>query len=144
MRDLLRRRGKTVLRLFLVSSVMTGLIACGDDEGTTPVDGTLQIIADTEGIDFDPTGYLWSVNGSQGAFIGHQDSVVVPALEAGDYVVALSGMDENCTVPAEENPQTATVVPGDTVDVLFNVTCELLDDPDDGGENPAVRSFQSR
>lgn len=142
MKDLLRRQGKTVLRLLLVSSVTTGLIACGDDEGPTPTDGTLQIIADTEGIDFDPNGYLWSVNNSQGEFIGHQDSVVVPDLEPGDYVVSLSGMEENCTLPAEDNPQSATVVPGDTVDVLFNVTCDLIDP--DGGEDPAVRSLQAR
>jgi hypothetical protein len=143
MKDLLARHGNTALRLLLIGSV-AGAIACGDDQTSVPTDGTIQIVTNTEGIDFDPDGYLWSVNSSQGQPIGHQETVWVDALEAGDYVVTLSGMAENCTLPAEENPQTTTVVPSDTVEVRFDVTCDLLTPPDDGGGNPAVRVLPGR
>ena len=143
MKDQLARPGNVVLRLLLIGSV-AGAISCGDDQTSVPADGTIEIVTNTEGIDFDPDGYLWSVNSSQGQAIGHQQTVFVDALEAGEYVVTLSGMAENCTLPAEDNPQTTTVVPSDTVEVRFDVTCDLLAPPDDGGGNPAVRSLQSR
>jgi hypothetical protein len=141
MKDLLAKHGNAALRLLLIGS-LAGAISCGDDQTSVPTDGTIQIVTNTEGIDFDPDGYLWSVNSSQGQRIGHQETVFVPALEPGEYTVTLSDMAENCTLPVEANPQTATVVPSDTVEVLFDVTCDLLTPPDDGGENPAVRGLQ--
>ena len=143
MKDQLARPGNVVLRLLLIGSV-AGAISCGDDQTSVPTDGTIEIVTNTEGIDFDPDGYLYSVNSSQGQAIGHQETVFVPALEAGEYTVTLSGMTENCSLPAEDNPQITTVVPSDTVEVRFDVTCDLLTPPDDGGGNPAVRGLQSR
>ena len=143
MKDLLLNHGHIVLRLLLIGSV-AGAISCGDDETSVLGDGTIEIVTNTEGIDFDPDGYLWSVNSSQGQPIGHQETVFVPALEPGEYTVTLSGIAENCTLPAEANPQTATVEASDTVAVQFDVTCDLLAPPDDGGGNPAVRGLQSR
>ena len=141
MKDLLAKHGNAVLRLLAIVSV-AGTISCGDDQSPGPTDGTIQIIADTDGIDFDPDGYLWSVNSSQGEFIGHQDTVWVNALEAGSYEVGLSGMEENCTIPEGDNPQTVVVVPGDTVDARFDVVCDLLTPPGDGGGGDALRLFQ--
>jgi hypothetical protein len=143
MKDQVARGGNAVLRLLLIGGV-AGIISCGDDQTSVPSDGTIEIVTNTEGIDFDTDGYLWSVNSSQGQPIGHQETVFVPALEAGEYTVTLSGIAENCTLPAEANPQTTTVVPSDTVQVRFDVTCDLLTPPDDGGGNPAVRGLQSR
>ena len=143
MKDQLARHGNLVLRLLLIGSV-AGVISCGDDQTSVTTDGTIQIVTNTEGIDFDSDGYLYSVNNSQGEAIGHEETVFVPALEPGEYTVMLSGMAENCTLPAEANPQTTTVVPSDTVEVRFDVTCALLTPPDDGGENPVVRGLQSR
>ena len=141
MKDELARHGTALMRLLLIGSV-AGAISCGDDQTSVPTDGTIQIVTNTDGIDFDPDGYLWSVNSSQGQPIGHQETVWVDALEAGEYVVTLSGIAENCTLPAEANPQTTTVVASDTVEVLFDVTCDLLDGG--GGGNPAVRELQRR
>jgi hypothetical protein len=137
MRDQLGRHGNAVLRLLLIGS-LAGAISCGDDQSSITGDGTIEIVTDTQGEDFDPDGYLWSVNSSQGQLIGHQETIWVDALEPGEYVVALSGIAENCTLPAEANPQSATVTPNDTVQVRFDVTCNLIEQPDGGG-NPAVR-----
>lgn len=127
-------------RLLLLGVItMTG-ISCGDDPVGGPTEGTLLIAARTTGEDMDQNGYLVSVNSSQGQVIGLGDTLYVAALEPGSYVVSLSGMAENCTVPEDDNPQTAEVVAADTTEVLFDITCNLLE-PDDPGGNPAVRGL---
>ncbi len=125
-------------RLLLLGMItMTG-ISCGDDPVGGTSDGTLLIAARTTGEDMDQNGYLVSVNSSQGQQIGHGETLYVAALEPGTYVVTLSGLAENCTVPEDDNPQTAEVVPVDTAEVLFDISCALIE-PDDPGGNPAVR-----
>jgi hypothetical protein len=132
MKEYLQRRGSAVRILLIVLATFV-FSSCGDDQAPGPTDGTLQIRALTEGIDFDPDGYLISVNSSQGQRIGHQDTSYIPALQPGQYVVSLADLAENCTLPTDANPQTADVVAGDTADVLFAVTCEVLSPPGDGG-----------
>jgi hypothetical protein len=138
MKEYLQRRG-SVVRVLVIVLTTFAFISCGDDQAPGPTEGTLQIRALTEGIDFDPDGYLISVNSSQGTRIGHQDTNYVSALEPGQYVVSLADLAENCTLPADDNPQTAQVVAGDTVDVLFAVTCEVLSPPGGGGGGDALR-----
>lgn len=132
MKEYWQRRGSAV-RVLVLGLATFAFISCGDDQAPGPTEGTLQIRALTEGIDFDPDGYLISVNSSQGQRIGHQDTNYVPALQPGQYVVSLADLAENCTLPADDNPQSADVVAGDTTDVLFAVTCEVLSPPGDGG-----------
>ena len=127
------RRQRSAMRVLLMGLASVAFISCGDDQSPGQTEGTLQIRALTEGIDFDPDGYLFSVNSSQGERIGHQDTTYVTALEPGDYVVSLADIAENCTLPDDDNPQTAAVVAGDTVDVLFPVTCAVLSPPGGGG-----------
>ncbi len=134
MKDSLGRHGSTARGLLLLASV-AGAISCGDDQSSVTTDGTIEIVTVTEGVDFDENGYLWSVNGSLGQAIGHQQTVFVEALEAGDYVVSLSDIAENCSVPDNDNPQEVAVVPGETTDVLFEITCNLID-PGGGGNVP--------
>lgn len=122
--------------LFLIGTGTAGLMSCGDEQISGPTEGSILVAALTTGSDFDPNGYQFSVNNGRGTFIGHLDTVFVTALEAGSYEVRLADIAENC-VPADgTNPQTAQVIPGDTVAVLFDVACEaLLPPPGDGGGN---------
>jgi hypothetical protein len=113
------------------------LISCGDDEGGGgPNEGAIAVQSQTSGVDFDSDGYLFSINDGQGQAIGHQQTVYVPALDPGTYEVRLNGIAGNCTVPAEANPQEANVVAGDTVDVIFSISCEPAPPPDDPGGPP--------
>ncbi len=133
MRNHPRKQRTAALRLLLVGAGVLTAVACGDDPIVGPTDGTILVGARTTGSDFDVNGYLVSVNSSQGEAIGNLDTIYVTALEQGDYVVSLGGIAENCSVPQEDNPQTATVVPGDTVDVLFDITCDVPGPPGGGG-----------
>jgi hypothetical protein len=119
--------------LFLIGTGTAGLMSCGDKQITGPTEGTIMVGAVTTGADFDPNGYLFSVNNGTPKTIGLLDTVYVTALEAGSYEVRLSGIEENC-VPADgTNPQTTQVLAGDTVAVLFDVACEAVSPPPGGG-----------
>ncbi|HET9465950.1 MAG TPA: hypothetical protein VFO71_10490 [Gemmatimonadales bacterium] len=122
MKDLLRKQHTPALRLLLIGAILAGL-SCGDDSITGPTEGTILVGARTTGSDFDTDGYLVSVNQSQGEEIGVLDTIYVTALQPGDYEVALDDIANNCSVPQGDNPQTAAVTPGDTVEVLFDITC---------------------
>ena len=130
----LRKQRYAKLGLLLMSAVTMATISCGDDQSAGPIDGSILVGARTTGSDFDMNGYLVSVNSGQGLAIGNLDTIWVNALEAGDYVVSLGGITDNCTLPANTNPQNATVEAGDTVEVLFDITCEPPGDG--GGGNP--------
>jgi len=134
--DHLRTQRYAKLGLLLMSAATMAMVSCGDDKIAGPTDGTILVGARTTGSDFDVNGYLVSINSSQGQPIGNLDTIYVTALEPGDYVVSLGGVADNCTVPSEANPQDAAVAAGDTVEVLFDITCEPAPPPGDGGPDP--------
>ena len=133
MKDLLRRHGRAVLQLLLIASV-AGSLSCGDDQGPATGDGTILIGARTTGTDQDQDGYLVSVDDGIGQSIGLLDTIWVDALQPAEYEITLGGIAENCSVPDDENPQEATVISGDTVEVLFDITCAPAGGP--GGPPP--------
>lgn len=115
---------------FLIGAATAGVLSCGDEQISGPTEGTILVAALTTGDDMDQNGYTFSVNNSSPDPIGLLDTVYVTALEAGSYEVRLSGIAENCAPADGTNPQTTDVIAGDTVSVLFNITCEA---PGDGG-----------
>ncbi|HEU5303503.1 MAG TPA: hypothetical protein VFU40_02560 [Gemmatimonadales bacterium] len=119
--------------LLLLGVGIAGLISCGDEQISGPTEGTILVAALTTGQDFDPNGYTFSVNNGSPDPIGLQDTVYVTQLEAGDYEVRLAGIAQNCSPAEGTNPQSATVVAGDTVSVIFDVACEALLPPGGGG-----------
>jgi len=121
------------LSLLLFGAGTAAVLACGDDQIAGPTEGTILVAALTTGDDQDPNGYTFSVNSGQPTTIGLSDTVFVTALEAGEYEVRLGGIADNCAPELGTNPQSAVVVPADTVSVVFNVTCEVLPPPGGGG-----------
>lgn len=124
---------------FMILCGTSALIACSGDEIAAPSEGTILVAALTTGEDQDANGYLFSVNNGRPDEIGLADTVFVTALEAGEYEVRLSGIAENCTPEDGTNPQDALVLGGDTVSVVFNVTCEVAAPPGDGGGGGLLR-----
>ncbi len=133
--DHLRKQGSIRLRLVLLGAATMASISCGDDPTDVPTDGTILVAATTLGTDFDPNGYTVSVNNGQAGVLGNLDTLYVNDLQAGSYQVRLADIAANCTTPLGANPVTVTVVPADTVNAEFEITCDVP--PDDGGGGPA-------
>ena len=138
MMDHLGRLGSTALRLVLLGAGTVAAVSCGDDPVSQPTEGAILVAATTSGTDFDPNGYTVSINSGQPVIILTLDTVYVNDLEAGTYQVRLAGIAANCSIPIAENPKTVVVVPADTVNAEFAVTCDLPDSPGDGGGDPAL------
>ncbi len=84
--------------------------------------GSIDITTVTTGSFLDPNNYSVSVDAGQSQTIGINATVTLTAVAAGARSVELSDMAGNCTVGGT-NPTTATVAPGTTVQVTFDVTC---------------------
>lgn len=134
--DYRRKHGRTALRLVLLGAGTMTSVSCGDDPVAQPTEGTILVEATTVGTDFDPNGYTVSVNNGLASFIGILDTIYVNGLEAGSYQVRLAGMAANCSTVPEKNPLTVVVVPADTVNAEFEVTCEVPTPPGGGGGDP--------
>jgi TolB protein len=90
--------------------------------------GRVRASVTTIGADLDPDGYFVLAQGagwSAGQYVGTNASATISRLPAGEYSVTLSSLAANCAVNGQ-NPVTATVVAGATVDVAFAVTCAAL------------------
>lgn len=98
--------------------------------------GTLKVTAATSGVELDPNGY--SVLVDETCYIGYygyeycyyawtgsvgaNGTVNIPGLAVGEHTVRIDDVASNCAV-AGDNPRTASVPPGDTVEVAFTITC---------------------
>ena len=130
----LRIHGRKAL-LVLGAGTMAS-VSCGDETTTPLTEGTILVAATTVGTDFDPNGYNISVNSGQPVAIGTLDTIFVNDLEAGNYTVSLGDMAANCSTIADANPVTVAVLPADTVEAEFEITCDVPAPPDDGGGDP--------
>jgi hypothetical protein len=115
---------------FLLLGVGTWVAgSCGYEDIPTPSEGTLQVAVLTSGTGVDENGYTVIVNNTEADEIEVVDTIYLERLDTGLYEVALGGLQENCETLTGTNPQTITVLPGDTVGVTFNVTCETPPPP---------------
>jgi hypothetical protein len=131
MLDYLLKQGSIARRLVLLGAGTMASISCGDDPTNVPTDGTILVAATTLGTDFDPNGYTVSVNNGPAGVLGNLDTLYVGDLQAGAYQVRLADIAANCTTALGTNPVTVTVVPADTVNAEFEITCDVP--PGDGG-----------
>ena len=93
--------------------------------------GALTVTAPTSGAELDPNGYSVLVDETCDDYycyyawtgrVSANGAVTIPGLSVGAHTVRLDDVDSNCTL-AGANPRTATVPPGDTVEVAFAITC---------------------
>jgi hypothetical protein len=134
MLEYLRTQGSTALSLVLLGAGTMISISCGDDSTSLETqDGTIQVEALTQGTDFDGNGYVAELN-SQSIAIGNLDTIWFEDVEPGTYEVTLTGIAENCFT--EGNPKSVEVVPVDTVQAQFTITCDVPPPPGGGGADP--------
>lgn len=99
--------------------------------------GFLRVRAVTSGGDLDPNGYTLFLDEYCYEYYYYQycdyvwvgpvapnGAVTPPRLSVGEHTLTVSDVARNCDL-AGENPRTATVAPGDTVEVVLTVTCAL-------------------
>jgi hypothetical protein len=87
-----------------------------------PPTGDLTVTTTTAGSNL-PAGYTVTLDGSQSATIGANDSVTATEIDAGDHSLTLSGVAANCTVTSP-NPLTVTVAAGATTQATFAISCQ--------------------
>lgn len=132
--DYLRKQVCTALWLVFLGAGTVASISCGSDPASLSIEGTILVAATTVGTDFDPDGYTVSVNNTQSGVLGNLDTIYVNNLQTGSYQVRLAGIAANCSTGA--NPLTVAVVPADTVNAEFAVTCDVPEPPGGGGPPP--------
>jgi hypothetical protein len=129
----------------------------GGGDLTAPETGNLVVKTATSGVPADTAGYMVAADGGAPRPIGASAADTFAALAAGAHMVQLSGVPQACTL-AGDNPRTATVPAGGSVEVTFEIACPPLpgavtvvtvtsgtfQDPDgytlqvDGGAGPAI------
>ncbi|MEX2178133.1 MAG: hypothetical protein WD801_05455 [Gemmatimonadaceae bacterium] len=97
------------------------IAACGDAGSgpSEPLGATVQVTVTTAGVHRDADGYTVIVGGLTLRVTG---TISVTGLSAGDHVVELKDVAENCAV-ADPNPRTVTVAAGSSVGTTFEVNC---------------------
>ena len=88
----------------------------------TSATGSLRITTATTGDSPDPDGYTAAVDAGTAQPIGVNGSVTVAGLNPGAHQVTLGGLASNCRVTGD-NPRSATVTAGNTVELSFAITC---------------------
>jgi hypothetical protein len=83
--------------------------------------GGLKVVITTTG-DLPDDAYLLRLDQGEPQSIAANGAVTLTALSAGDHLLELSDIAQNCSL-AGANPRSATVTPGDVVEVRFDITC---------------------
>ncbi|MEJ2320143.1 MAG: DPP IV N-terminal domain-containing protein [Gemmatimonadales bacterium] len=85
----------------------------------------MDVTTATTGASLDPDGYALTVDGGEAQSIGVDETVTLAGLEPGDHEVALTELTPNCAVSGP-NPQTVTVVAGESVTASFEIECGFV------------------
>ena len=115
---------RLLLTIPLLFAAAAAAVSCGDGEGITvpPTTGRLEITTITDGTEIDADGYAVQIDGGAGHAIAVSGELPIDEIAPGAHTVLLSELAANCTV-SDANPQTVTVIAGDTTTVAFAVTC---------------------
>jgi hypothetical protein len=83
--------------------------------------GSIEVTITTSGESLDDDGFLLALDGASARPAGVNETIVFPAVIAGDHVVQLSGAAPNCRV-SDENPRRVTVT-NEAARMSFEVIC---------------------
>jgi len=83
--------------------------------------GGLKVVVTTTG-DLPDDAYQLSLDQGEPQPIAANGDLTLTALSPGDHLLELSDIAQNCS-PAGANPRSATVTPGELVEVRFEITC---------------------
>jgi hypothetical protein len=108
-----RRNWRPVLTLLAI-----GLVAACSDTAGPPEPGDITVRTTTAGF-MKAAGYELVVAGVNRGAVGATDEVTVSGLEPGSYEIELANMPANCSAA----PVTVSVLPRETAQVAFDVTC---------------------
>jgi len=105
------------------------IAGCGGDGGGVngPDTGSIRVTTSTTGEDLDPDGYTCRIDGgAHSEAIGINDSHSFANVATGEHNIELAGVADNCTV-SDDNPRTLSLlIPGQTANVNFNVSCAAI------------------
>ncbi|MGH7568531.1 MAG: TolB family protein [Gemmatimonadales bacterium] len=91
--------------------------------------GAIALTTTTTGVDLDPNGYTFQLDGGPLGPLAPNDTVVLEGVGAGAHSLRVAGAAGNCTI-AGDNPRTINVTTGgvtrDTARTTFQVTCAAL------------------
>ena len=87
-----------------------------------PGAGTVRISTSTTGLDQDPNGYAFALDGGSTQPVGVNTAATLTNVAAGAHTVRLSGIAGNCSASGT-NPRAINVAAGETAAVAFAVTC---------------------
>ncbi|HYF39393.1 MAG TPA: hypothetical protein VD930_06900 [Gemmatimonadales bacterium] len=82
--------------------------------------GTIQVTTTTSGSA--PASYDLLVDGASQGAIGANAVRSLPEIAQGEHAVGLGGIPANCQL-SQQNPQTASVAAGGTVEIAFTIAC---------------------
>jgi hypothetical protein len=105
-----------------INYTKAGKLNSGDIAISGATKGDIAVTATTTGVDLDPDGYTVTLNTTTSQAIGTNGTADFKGLDAGSYVVALTGLAANCTLSGSAS-QTVAVTAGNISKVSFAVTC---------------------
>jgi hypothetical protein len=97
------------------------LYSCGDVPTVPPEPARLEVVSNTTGLP-QLGGYTVTLNGELSRQLDNNGSVMYTDLEAGEYVLELSGLTPDCLVLGK-NPRVLILAAGRTSETLFQVRC---------------------
>ncbi len=118
----------------LVAATILAVGACSSDEVTGPQSGSLEVLLTMQGSDLDANGGTLLLNGEIVGSLQLDVRRSVDDLEAGVYVIMVTGISPNCSVLGL-NERNVTIRAGQLASEEFRFLCESTvgKDPDDGG-----------
>jgi plastocyanin len=111
--------------VLLVLALVLAAAGCdGSPTGESGI-GSLRVSVSTTGEDLDLDGYVVRVDGVDSQTVSVAGTQVFSNLAAGEHLVELSGVAENC-LASPGNSRSVTVVGGETAEVVFALDCVAI------------------